>query len=103
MAARIRDMMILRHLTCDRNSSKTDPAPDELAGRPPETDLRSDLVLQYVRRVRNNFFHDGKFSGRWFEPERSTLLLKHSLRTQDQPSPRARRGHFDPCFGNTFS
>lgn len=46
---------------------------------PPQTDLRSDLVLLYVRRVRNNLFHGGKFNGRWFEPDRSDLLLRHSL------------------------
>ncbi|GER06673.1 hypothetical protein GCM10007972_13190 [Iodidimonas muriae] len=46
---------------------------------PPATNLQSDRVLTYVRRVRNNLFHGGKFNGRWFEPERSELLLKHSL------------------------
>ena len=46
---------------------------------PPETDLHSDLVLLYVRRVRNNLFHGGKFNGKWFEPERSEQLLRHSL------------------------
>jgi hypothetical protein len=45
----------------------------------PSTTLKSDLVLQYVRRVRNNLFHGGKFNGRWFEPERSEALLHHSL------------------------
>lgn len=45
----------------------------------PDTDLQSDLMLIYVRRVRNNLFHGGKFNGRWFEPERSELLLRHSL------------------------
>lgn len=45
----------------------------------PSTDLRSDLVLTYVRRVRNNLFHGGKFNGRWFQPQRSEQLLKHSL------------------------
>lgn len=46
---------------------------------PPNTDLRSDLVLLYVRRVRNNLFHGGKFNGHWFEPERSAQLLNASL------------------------
>jgi len=41
--------------------------------------MQSDLVLQYVRRVRNNLFHGGKFNGRWFEPERSAELLIHCL------------------------
>jgi hypothetical protein len=45
----------------------------------PNAALKSDLVLQYVRRVRNNLFHGGKFNGRWFEPERSERLLRHSL------------------------
>ena len=45
----------------------------------PNTALRSDLVLRYVRRVRNNLFHGGKFNGRWFAPERSEQLLRHSL------------------------
>lgn len=45
----------------------------------PTTDIQSDLVLQYVRRVRNNLFHGGKFNGRWFEPERSEQLLRHCL------------------------
>jgi hypothetical protein len=43
------------------------------------TDLQSDRVLIYVRRVRNNLFHGGKFNGRWFAPQRSELLLRHSL------------------------
>jgi hypothetical protein len=45
----------------------------------PNTDSESDRVLIYVRRVRNNLFHGGKFNGRWFEPERSELLLGHCL------------------------
>lgn len=45
----------------------------------PTTNLRSDLVLLYVRCVRNNLFHGGKFNRRWFEPDRSELLLQHSL------------------------
>lgn len=45
----------------------------------PQTDLQSDRLLIYVRRVRNNLFHGGKFNGRWFEPERSTVLMQHSL------------------------
>ena len=28
-------------------------------------------ILLCVRRVRNNLFHGGKFSGHWFAPERS--------------------------------
>lgn len=45
----------------------------------PGTNLQSDRVLIYVRRVRNNLFHGGKFNGRWFEPQRSEQLLKSSL------------------------
>lgn len=45
----------------------------------PNANSRADLVLLYVRRVRNNLFHGGKFSGRWFDPERSEELLRHSL------------------------
>lgn len=45
----------------------------------PQTDFQSDRVLIYVRRVRNNLFHGGKFNGRFFEPQRSAALLQHSL------------------------
>jgi hypothetical protein len=45
----------------------------------PATNLKSDKVLIYVRRVRNNLFHGGKFNGHWFEPQRSKELLEHSL------------------------
>ena len=46
---------------------------------PPKTNSRADELLTYVRRVRNNLFHGGKFNGHWFAPERSELLIKHSL------------------------
>jgi len=46
---------------------------------PPQTDSRADLLLLYVRRVRNNLFHGGKFNGHWFEPDRSETLMKSSL------------------------
>ena len=45
----------------------------------PSSDSRADKLLIYVRRVRNNLFHGGKFNGHWFEPERSEPLLRHSL------------------------
>ncbi len=45
----------------------------------PQTDLQTDRVLLYVRRVRNNLFHGGKFNGHWFAPQRSEALLRHSL------------------------
>lgn len=45
----------------------------------PQTNSKADKLLLYVRRVRNNLFHGGKFNGHWFEPERSESLLLHSL------------------------
>lgn len=45
----------------------------------PQARSQADLILLYVRRVRNNLFHGGKFNGRWFEPERSMDLLRHCL------------------------
>lgn len=39
----------------------------------------TDLLLLYVRRVRNNLFHGGKFNGNWFAPERSEELLNSSI------------------------
>ena len=45
----------------------------------PSAKTKSDEVLQYVRRVRNNLFHGGKFNVGFFDPERSEPLLSHSL------------------------
>lgn len=45
----------------------------------PGSNNQNDIVLQYVRHVRNNLFHGGKFNGHWFAPERSYELLRHSL------------------------
>ena len=45
----------------------------------PATNSQADKLLIYVRRVRNNLFHGGKFNGHWFKPERSEVLLRHSL------------------------
>ncbi|NWG38878.1 MAG: hypothetical protein HXY27_02775 [Hydrogenophilaceae bacterium] len=45
----------------------------------PTTDSKADELLIYVRRVRNNLFHGGKFNGHWFSPERSEALLRSSL------------------------
>jgi hypothetical protein len=45
----------------------------------PSTDSNADKILLYVRCVRNNLFHGGKYNGHWFEPERSATLLKHSI------------------------
>lgn len=49
----------------------------------PQTDSRADELLIYVRRVRNNLFHGGKFNGHWFEPERSEPLLRYSIAILD--------------------
>ncbi len=46
---------------------------------PPCAENEADRVLLYVRRVRNNLFHGGKFNGHWFQPERSGELMKASL------------------------
>ena len=40
---------------------------------------RTDDLLIYVRRVRNNLFHGGKYSRGWIDPERSEPLIRHSL------------------------
>lgn len=45
----------------------------------PQTNSRADKLLIYVRRVRNNLFHGGKFNDHWFEPMRAQPLLQHSL------------------------
>ncbi|MCC6948703.1 MAG: hypothetical protein IT539_13130 [Bradyrhizobiaceae bacterium] len=45
----------------------------------PESRSKADLILLYVRRVRNNLFHGGKFNGKWFDPPRSEKLLRASL------------------------
>lgn len=62
----------------------------------PDTNLKADLVLLYVRRVRNNLLHGGKFNDRWFEPERSEHLLRHSLTILGaclDASPNVREAH----------
>lgn len=45
----------------------------------PDSENENDLILLYVRRVRNNLFHGGKFNGRFFDPERSRELMKYSV------------------------
>lgn len=45
----------------------------------PQAENENDLIFLYVRRVRNNLFHGGKFNGRFFDPERSKELLQHSI------------------------
>lgn len=46
---------------------------------PTNAKSQGDLILLYVRRVRNNLFHGGKFNGHWFAPQRSKELLQNSL------------------------
>lgn len=43
----------------------------------------ADDLLIYVRRVRNNLFHGGKYSRDWLDPERSEPLIRHSLTILD--------------------
>lgn len=45
----------------------------------PNTDSNADALFQYIRRIRNNLFHGGKFNGNWFAPERSERLMKAGL------------------------
>ncbi len=52
---------------------------------PPTASSQADRVLQYVRRVRNNLFHGGKFEGGYLEdPERSETLMKYGLIILDE-------------------
>lgn len=46
----------------------------------PDSANNTDLMLLYVRRVRNNLFHGGKFNGKWFAPERSGHLMDASVK-----------------------
>lgn len=45
----------------------------------PEKGPTACRLLRYIRRVRNNLFHGGKFNGHWFAHERSERLIRHSL------------------------
>ncbi|MES9852477.1 MAG: hypothetical protein ABW170_11670 [Candidatus Thiodiazotropha sp. L084R] len=45
----------------------------------PNKPLKADNLLIYIRRVRNNLFHGGKFNEHWFDPERSERLIRNSL------------------------
>jgi hypothetical protein len=45
----------------------------------PNHNSQADLILLYVRRVRNNLFHGGKFHGHWVAPVRDYDLLRHSM------------------------
>ncbi|MFN8491000.1 MAG: hypothetical protein U0350_25625 [Caldilineaceae bacterium] len=51
----------------------------EWEAKPPSANSKARLVFLYIRRVRNNLFHGGKFNEHWFEPERSEQLIQHSL------------------------
>ena len=46
----------------------------------PDSENQTDLLLKYVRRIRNNLFHGGKFNGRWFEPQRSGPLINAGIK-----------------------
>lgn len=43
------------------------------------TERSPQILFAHIGRVRNNLFHGGKFNGRWLDPDRSRILLTHSL------------------------
>jgi hypothetical protein len=45
----------------------------------PTNTCSSQNLFVYIRRVRNNLFHGGKFNGHWFAPERSKQLISSSI------------------------
>lgn len=45
----------------------------------PSTNSQADALFQYIRRIRNNLFHGGKFNDHWFAPERSERLMRAGL------------------------
>ncbi|MEQ3724349.1 hypothetical protein [Alcanivorax sp.] len=45
----------------------------------PNHNSQAENLFVYIRRVRNNLFHGGKFNGHWFAPERSEALITCSL------------------------
>lgn len=45
----------------------------------PATTSRADALFQYIRRIRNNLLHSGKFNGHWFAPERGERLMMAGL------------------------
>lgn len=80
----------------NRNSDKTiSSATEYIMRNPPKTQIIKDgkldweetkadgpdilKLLLYIRRVRNNLFHGGKFNGHWFAPERSEMLMKYAI------------------------
>ncbi|MDO9230491.1 MAG: hypothetical protein Q7U03_13120 [Syntrophales bacterium] len=51
---------------------------------PIHTGSTAHQMMIYIRRVRNNLFHGGKFKGRYLEePERSEDLMNHALTMLD--------------------
>lgn len=61
----------------------------------PNNERSVQILFAHISRVRNNLYHGSKFNGTWFDPERSKLLLSHSL---------AVLNHFKSRFGiqNTY-
>lgn len=45
----------------------------------PNHERSVQALFGHISRVRNNLFHGAKFNGTWFAPERSKLLMEHSL------------------------
>ncbi|HGM4775176.1 TPA: hypothetical protein ACKPXU_001842 [Serratia marcescens] len=46
----------------------------------PDEKTDSQLLFIYIRRIRNNLFHGGKFgNGQWFEPQRSQALMEAAI------------------------
>ncbi len=77
----------------------------ELIWRNNEHDQEPDRnkVSLYIRRVRNNLFHGGKFKGNYFSsPERSRDLIKHSSRILEHliESNADMRAAYMGAFGN---
>lgn len=46
----------------------------------PDAKSETELLFQYIKRVRNNLFHGGKYNGKYLEdPTRSYKLLNSSI------------------------
>jgi hypothetical protein len=45
----------------------------------PREKSKTHVLLVYIRRVRNNLFHGGKYNARYSNRERDDLLIEHSL------------------------
>lgn len=48
-------------------------------GDVPNTEKSVQILFSHICRVRNNLFHGAKFNDTWFDPERSEILIQHSL------------------------